>query len=154
MAESDLSELVSGKSEALDVEYKAWMDTTEPATRAKLAKHIAALANHGGGYLIFGVDDTSRQPMGETPLDRGLFRQAAIAGIVKKYVDPRVRVRVDEAAHAGVLYPVAIVPSQSLAMRKPFRLELGARRVDVTDRQMEPFHAAALNLGGEIRDAQ
>jgi Putative DNA-binding domain len=111
MAESDLSELVSGKTEALDVEYKAWMDTTEPATRAKLAKHIAALANHGGGYLIFGVEDKSREPMGETMLDRSLFSQDTLSGIVKKYLDPRLQIRVEEAEHMGVRYPVVIVPS-------------------------------------------
>jgi hypothetical protein len=41
--------VVAGKSEALDVEYKAWLDTGDPTTRAKLAKHIVALENHGGG---------------------------------------------------------------------------------------------------------
>ncbi len=111
MAESDLSELVSGKSEALDVEYKAWMDTSEPATRAKLARHIAALANHGGGYLIFGVDDRSREPMDETMINRSLFSQDAVSSIIKKYLDPRFQVRVEEAEHAGVRYPVVIVPS-------------------------------------------
>ena len=64
MAESDLSELVSGRSEDLSVEYKASMDTSVPETRAKLAKHIAALANHGGGYLVFGVTDATREPIG------------------------------------------------------------------------------------------
>lgn len=39
MAESDLSELVSGKSETLDVEYKAWMDTSEACAE----KHAAIL---------------------------------------------------------------------------------------------------------------
>lgn len=61
MPSSDLSELVAGKSEDLGVEYKAWMDTSQPEVRAKLARHIAALSNHGGGYLIFGVDDTTRE---------------------------------------------------------------------------------------------
>lgn len=73
MAESDLSELVSGKSEDLGVEYKTWMDTKHTEVRAKLARHIAALANHGGGYLIFGVHDTTRMPQGETTLDPKLF---------------------------------------------------------------------------------
>lgn len=31
------------------------MDTSEPEHKAKLACHIA-VANHGGGYLVFGVD--------------------------------------------------------------------------------------------------
>jgi hypothetical protein len=110
MPGSDLSDLVAGRSEDLGVEYKAWMDTSEPEARAKLARHIAALANHGGGYLIFGVDDTTREPMGETTLDRRLFGQDAVAGIVRRYLDPRVPIRVEAAEHAGVSYPVVIVP--------------------------------------------
>jgi len=108
---SDLSELVSGKSEALDVEYKGWMDTSDGPARAKLARHIAAIANHGGGFLIFGVDDATRAPQGETTFDRRLFGQETIAGIVRKYLDPRVQVSLEAAEHAGVLYPVVVVPS-------------------------------------------
>jgi hypothetical protein len=111
MPDSDLLELVAGKSEDLGVEYKAWMDTSLPEVRAKLARHIAALANHGGGYLIIGVDDTTRLPQGATALDAPLFSQDAISGIVKRYLDPRIPIRVDQVEHAGANYPVVIVPS-------------------------------------------
>jgi Putative DNA-binding domain len=111
MPESDLSELVAGRSEDLGVEYKAWMDTSQPEVRAKLARHIAALANHGGGYLIFGVDDKTRQPQGAPELDAKLFNQDAISAIVKRYLDPRIQIQVDYAEHGGVPYPVVIVPS-------------------------------------------
>jgi hypothetical protein len=30
---------------------------------------------------------------------------------VKRYLDPRIQVQVEQAEHAGVLYPVVIVPS-------------------------------------------
>ena len=110
MPKSDLSELVSGKSEDLGVEYKAWMDTGEGNARANLARHIAALANHGGGYVVFGVDDRTCQPLGETSFDRKLFGQDAMAGIARKYLAPRVAVLVELAEHAGVSYPVVIVP--------------------------------------------
>jgi hypothetical protein len=40
MPSSDLSELIAGKSEDLGVEYKAWMDTSQPEVRAKLARHL------------------------------------------------------------------------------------------------------------------
>jgi hypothetical protein len=51
IAVSGLSDLIAGANENLGVEFKAWMDTGEAEHRAKLARHIAALANHGGGYL-------------------------------------------------------------------------------------------------------
>jgi len=111
MPEADLSELVAGKSETLDVEYKRWMDTSSPEARAKLARHIAALANHGAGYLVFGVDDDTREPMGETTFDRANFSQRALAGIAERYLDPPPHLDVDDATHAGVAYPVVTVQS-------------------------------------------
>lgn len=111
MAELDLSELLSGRSEDLNVEYKAWMDTSAPEARAKLAKHIAALANHGGGYLVFGVADATREPMGETTFDRALFGQRTMSGIADRYLDPPPHLDVEEATHAGVAYPVVVVQS-------------------------------------------
>jgi hypothetical protein len=108
---SDLSELVSGRSEDLGVEYKAWMDTNDNGNRANLARHIAALANHGGGYLIFGINDTTREPQGQTHHNRKLFSQDGIAGIARRYLDPCPAIRVADAEHEGVSYPVVIVPS-------------------------------------------
>ena len=136
---SDLSDLVSGRSEDLGVEYKAWMDTSDKANKANLARHIAALANHGGGYLVFGVDDTTREPMGETLLDRKLFGQDQIAGIAKRYLEPCPAIRMEEAEHDGIRYPVVIVPSHGArpvcaksdgpsdpTTRKPIGIQQGA----------------------------
>lgn len=111
MQEGDLVELITDANEDLAVEYKAWMDTSTPVARAKLARHIAALANHGGGYLVFGVDDATRKPMGETDLARSLFSQEAFASIIKKYLDPRVQVTVQAAEVENVSYPVIVVQS-------------------------------------------
>ena len=110
MVSVDLSDLLAGTNENLGVEFKAWMDTRDGEVRAKLARHLAALANHGGGYLIFGVDDKTREPLGKTELDLSLFSQDAIAGIVKKYLDPRIQVLVENVVHEGVIYPVVVVP--------------------------------------------
>ena len=54
---SELQELVDAPNETLAVEYKSWLDLNENASRADLARHIAALANHGGGHISFGFDD-------------------------------------------------------------------------------------------------
>jgi Schlafen, AlbA_2 len=113
MATSDLSVLIAAKSEALEVEYKAWMDTSLPEIRAKIARHLAALANHGGGYLIFGVDDVTKAPQGPTTLSPTLFGEDALSAIVKKYLDPRFQCRIEWASYGDVEYPVVIVPSHS-----------------------------------------
>ena len=107
----DLSALVTAKSEALEVEYKSWIDTSVAEASAKLARHLAALSNHGGGYLIFGVDDKTKVPEGATTLDPKLFGEDAISAIVKRYLDPRFQCRVEWAEFGGASYPVVIVPS-------------------------------------------
>ena len=61
-----LQELVDAPRERLDVEYKAWLDLTDGPTRAKLARHLCALANFGGGFLVFGIDD-DMTPSGPRP---------------------------------------------------------------------------------------
>lgn len=111
MAESELAALIVAKSEALEVEYKAWMDTSLPEAKAKLARHLAALANHGGGYLIFGVDDKTKIPQGSTELSSKLFDEDAISAIVKRYLDPRFQCRVERVKYNDIEYPVVIVPS-------------------------------------------
>lgn len=108
---SDLSDLIAGANENLGVEFKAWMDTTDPEHRAKLARHIAALANHGGGYLVFGIDDKTRKPLGATDLPPSSFGQDAISAIVKRYLEPRLQVLLQGAEFEGVTYPVVVVPS-------------------------------------------
>jgi predicted HTH transcriptional regulator len=111
MADSDFTDLITSGSEDLDVEYKAWMDTSQNEVRAKLARHLAALANHGGGYLIFGVDDATRKAQGHTTLDRALFGEHAISGIVKRYLDPPFQCQTAWTICDGVEYPVVIVPT-------------------------------------------
>lgn len=111
MASLELLDLVAGINENLGIELKAWIDTGDGEARAKLARHIAALANHGGGYLIFGIDDKTRKPLGATGLELKLYSQDTIAGIVRKYLDPRVQVIVEHVSHDGVTYPLLVVPS-------------------------------------------
>src|ERR1700693_5096425 len=111
MADSELAALVTAKSEALEIEYKSWIDTSVVEASAKLARHLAALSNHGGGYLIFGVDDKTKVPEGATTLEPKLFGEDAISSIIKRYLDPRFQCRVEWAESGGVSYPVVIVPA-------------------------------------------
>lgn len=110
MATSDLAQLIAAGSEELDVEYKAWMDTTNTEVKAKLAKHLAALANHGGGYLIFGVDDATKQPLGACPFDPSSYGEDAISAIVNRYLDPPFQCRSTWEKHDGRDYPIIEVP--------------------------------------------
>lgn len=101
-----LADYIALGNETLEVEFKSWMDLSDNLARAKIAKHIAALSNHGGGYLVFGVDDETRQPQGAGPYSLDTFSQDAIASIVQRYLDPPMQITVDTAEHEGIDYPV------------------------------------------------
>ena len=110
MDRREFRELVDTPRERLDVEYKAWMDLRDGSVRAKVARHICALANHGGGYLVFGIND-DMVPSGARPESASSYDQDTVTGIVKKYLVPAFQVRVHEVrASTGIVHPVVWVP--------------------------------------------
>jgi Putative DNA-binding domain len=50
----DLRLLLQFPSENLSIEYKSWLDITDNAGKATLAKAAIALANEGGGIIVLG----------------------------------------------------------------------------------------------------
>src|SRR5271165_4648414 len=104
---NQLQDLVDTPNESMTVEYKSSLDLTDNEVRASLARHIAALANHGGGAIVFGFTD-QMLPVGGTPstVDRD-----AISGIERRYLEPpfQCEVVVVQSA-AGHDHPIVIVP--------------------------------------------
>ena len=86
---TDLQALVDTPCRALDVEYKSWRNLTNSEDRAELARDIAALANHGGGHVVFGFDQDTLLPEDTDPfLTRCTPDQ--VDSIVRTYLDPPV----------------------------------------------------------------
>jgi hypothetical protein len=110
-AGADLVDLVDFPRETLDIELKSWMDLDNRLTQAKLARHIAALANHGGGYLVFGFEDDGTRSRAR-PADLRAFNRDRFASIVRRYLTPTFQCDVTLAvANDGVSFPVVRVPS-------------------------------------------
>lgn len=109
----DLQALVENPREALEVEIKDWMDLTDKFVRADIARHIAALANHGGGHLIFGFEDQSLQPNPNGPSSLDSFSRDEISSIVKRYLVPTFQCEVYhiESTATKIVHPVIWVPS-------------------------------------------
>lgn len=86
------------ESEAL--ELKCWMDLREN-NRAKntVAREVAALANSGGEWLVFGIDDKTLDIDPKTPEDIAGFDRDLINGFIEPRVDPAVHCRVVHAKH-------------------------------------------------------
>jgi hypothetical protein len=105
---NDLSELVDDPVEREAVEYKVSLDLTDPAAKAKLARHIAALANFGGGKIVLGFnDDLTPSDSPPPPINRD-----TVASIVKAYLEPTFQCDVRSvSSRSGRSYPVIIIPS-------------------------------------------
>jgi hypothetical protein len=111
MAQSELQSLVDHPNETLAVEYKSWLDLSQNEPRADLARHIAALSNYGGGFIVFGFDDATLQPCGPNPFHVTTFDRDTIAAIVKKYLEPPFQCDVHILRSAGGNeHPVVTVP--------------------------------------------
>ena len=111
IAGNELQELVENPNETLEVEYKSWLDLVDVSeARADLARHIAALANHGGGKIVFGFTD-SMDYAGQNPFPKVVYDRDLIASIVKRYLDPTFQsdVRIVKSA-LGNDHPVVIIP--------------------------------------------
>src|ERR1043166_516500 len=104
----ELRELLDSPNETLAVEYKSWLDLTDNETRADLARHIAALANHGGGTIVFGITDVMNFD-GPNPFPTVVYDRDLIAGIVKRYLEPPFQCDVHTiTSTAGNDHPVVI----------------------------------------------
>jgi hypothetical protein len=108
----DLQDLVENPPEVLDVELKDWMDiANDRVAQAKIARHLAELANHGGGYLLFGFHD-NRAPNLALSFPLKTFERDSISSIVKRYLTPTFQCEVDFiTSRAGTTHPVVWVPS-------------------------------------------
>ena len=83
----DLQDLAESPPEVLHVDLKDWMYLNEGISRAKIAGHLAALANHGGGYLLFGFRD-DRTPNPRSPFSLQTFSRDNISSIIRRYRIP------------------------------------------------------------------
>ena len=80
--------------------------------RAKTARHLAALANHGGGSLLIGVrDDRSYATSHPGPISS--FTSDAFTGIIDRYLAPafQCEVFISPPSSGGISCAVVRVPS-------------------------------------------
>jgi predicted HTH transcriptional regulator len=111
---AELQDLVDTPTERLDAEYKSWLNLAENEPRADLARHIAALANHGGGYIVFGIDDQMNYA-GPSCYPEIEIGRDLVASIVKKYLEPTLQCDVAIVSSAtGNDHPIIIVPPHGI----------------------------------------
>lgn len=107
----DLKDLVENPQETQAIELKAWVDLRDRIQQANIARHLAALANHGGGYLIFGIDDDLTSAANR-PSSLEQYNRDNITAIIKRYLTPVFQCHVTLVSnYSGIKFPVVRVPS-------------------------------------------
>ena len=107
-----LEGLLRDPREALDVEIKVWLDLASNGDhKAKLAKALLALANHGGGFVIIGFEETDAG-FTTAPGQPVSLSQDVVNGIVHNYAEPAFHCAVHHVPHptSGVVHPIIGVP--------------------------------------------
>ena len=119
-----LEGLLRDPREALDVEIKVWLDLASNGDhKAKLAKALLALANHGGGFVIIGFEETDAG-FTTAPGQPVSLSQDVVNGIVHNYAEPAFHCAVHHVPHptSGVVHPIIGVPG---GHRVPIRAKRG-----------------------------
>ncbi len=105
-APSDIQDLIDSPCRTLEVEYKSWRNLDHAEDRAELARDIAALANHGGGFVVFGFDERTLLPDGTDPFRTNCTIEK-VGGIVQTFLDPPVGCEVITVISSSmVVHPV------------------------------------------------
>jgi hypothetical protein len=111
---SELQDLIEQPVEREWLELKSWVDLTDPTTRANTARHLAAISNYGGGYLVFGFEkDGTRSPRKEDV--RRLYSHDVLAGIIDRYLHPKFQCEVSFPELSGVEHVVIWIPSHGMS---------------------------------------
>lgn len=112
MSNSDLQELVDSPNETLQSEYKEWLTlSSDSIARASTARHMAALCNYGGGYMVFGFSDVLI-PVSSGEIDPTTYSRDLFASIAKKYLEPSIQCDVQLVrSRLGNVHAVVTVPS-------------------------------------------
>ncbi len=114
MSDNPIQFTIDNLQENLEVEAKNWLNgLSGNENKAKLAKEIIALANHGGGYVFVGFDDANNcSEIMPQPNEFEAFTQYAVSQIVQRYVTPPCQCRVEfyTLSDGQQRHPVIIVP--------------------------------------------
>src|SRR6266581_3080482 len=84
MEVSLLTAVESSQGESAELDFKAAFDPTAASSWCELVKDIVAIANSGGGVIVFGVNDDGTPSSADLALLRGVD-PATIVDKVKKY---------------------------------------------------------------------
>jgi hypothetical protein len=147
----ELELLLKNPNESLTVEYKGWLDLGETPGRACLAKAAIAIANHGGGIVVLGMQEgkDGEFQSAARPDDIDRYTQDDVNQAINRFAEPEFHCELVFATHpdsniehAFIYVPGGRVPIMSkrdcdgvLAARKYYIRKPGPRSEEPTNGQ-------------------
>ena len=100
---SRIQALVDRPTESLSIELKRWIDPDQPEGEAKIVKAVLALRNCGGGDLVIGFDNDTREPDQNNvpPNVKTAFHIDTIQALISKYASESFEVSVEFPEREG-----------------------------------------------------
>ena len=110
---------IDNLQESLDVEVKNWLNGLQSNDdKAKLAKEIIALANHGGGYIFIGFEDEDEngfhKEIQPNQIESSGFSQDTVSSVVERFSEPSCQCVLGYFKRSGseIPHPVIFVPGE------------------------------------------
>jgi Putative DNA-binding domain len=153
----ELEQLLTNANEGLTVEHKSWLNLRNDDDKAKIAKAAIALANEGGGIIVFGmreganVDGSSQSLARPDNIQR--YHQDDLNAAINRFAEPALHSELLFAAHPttqvehafAVIAGGAIVPVMSKRERGNIIAQQRCYVRKPGPRSEEPFTAAEWN---------
>src|SRR5687768_5025763 len=86
MNKAILTMLEAVENESVELDFKATFDPTAPQDWCELIKDVVAMANSGGGTVVFGVNDDGTPAQSDLKAIQAID-PAVIVDKIKKYTD-------------------------------------------------------------------
>lgn len=131
--ERELRSLLDYPSESAATEIKDWLDLASRVERANVARELIALANHGGGNLLFGFTETAGgwEPSGECAHDLVRYSQDEVNNILKAHAEPIFECSTYHVnSSAGTMHVVVVVPGGHRVPIRSHGAPAGSRLAD------------------------
>ena len=101
-----VQDLVENPVRSLETEFKSWRNLDNPEDQSELARDIAAIANTGGGHIVFGFHEDSLEPTDTHPFVTHCSAEK-VTRIVSAYLEPGPVTEVSTVRSGrGDLHPV------------------------------------------------
>ena len=108
---TDLEPLLTAPAEALDVEYKGWLDLRgNDEHKGLLAKATIAIANEGGGNIVVGIRENRPNLISEPrPPEIAAYDQDLINQIIRRFASPAFHCTLTVLRHPETGHEHAVV---------------------------------------------